>query len=107
MKRIAIVLALLCGCAHFQTSKEQTKEAVSIAACVANRWGDPWLDLIAECAGPGLDLFYDIVAETEAGAVEQSDAGPKLKLLSTSQAGVVSHYAHEPAIAARLEEMRK
>ena len=107
MKRVAIAVVLLCGCAHFQPSKEQTKEAVSIAACVANRWGDPWLDLIAECAGPGLDLFYDVVAETEAGAVEPSDAGPKLQLLSTRRAGVVSHYAQEPEIAARLEAMRK
>lgn len=106
MKRI-IVLVLLCGCAHFRPTAEQSKEAVSIAACVANRWGDPWLDLIAECAGPGLDMFYDIVAETEAGAVEQSDAGPKLQLLSARRAGVVSHYANEPAIATRLEAMRK
>ena len=101
MKRI-IVLVLLCGCAHFQPSKEQTTEAVTVAACVANHWGDPWLELIAECSGPGLDLFYDIVAATEAGAVEVSDAGPQRKLLGMRRAGVVSHYPSEPEIASRM-----
>lgn len=103
---IAIMLLQPWWCAHSKPTTEQVKDARTIATCVANHWGEDWTQLIAQCAGPGLELFYDIVADNERTAIQSeptADGGiTRAPLGSKQPKRLLSHYANQPPITSRL-----
>lgn len=107
---IALMLFQPWWCMRSKPTTEQVKNTGAIVTCVANHWGEDWTKLIADCAGQGLELFYDIVAENEKNAITATpeDAGPARKTLGvsmdTQDAGVRlwSYYATQTPIAIRL-----
>jgi hypothetical protein len=115
-----IIIALALSACPRPTNT-QVKDSASVAACVASHWGEDWTQLMAHCAGPSLDLFYDIVAEDEKNAVASStaptaSAKPATQLLTfrvetdgsvgNAKALHRSYYAKEPPIASRLRQMK-
>lgn len=115
---IALMLFQPWWCIRSKPTTEQVKDTGAMVTCVANHWGEDWAKLIADCAGQGLELFYDIVAENEKNAIATTpeDAGPSRKTLSSSpnpaasvdhretdkQAPKGSYYATQTPIAIRL-----
>jgi hypothetical protein len=101
------IVFLASWCGHSKPTAKQVQSTVDIATCVAKHWGEDWMQLVTNCAGQGLDLFYDIVAENEKEAEqENTDAGPTRKTLTSTPAKRKSYYATQPPIALRLQRMK-
>lgn len=98
MRYLPLIAILLAGCAHSQQpTAEQVKDTGAVASCVANHWGEDWTQLIKNCAGESIDLFYDIVADSERSAAKQAaDGGQPMRKAS-------SYYAKQLPITSRLQ----
>ncbi len=120
-----ILLTQQCGCLHKQDVKEPVKDTATVAACIANHWGEEWAVLMANCAGSAIDLFFDLVAERELKnenapqtvASTAASAAPPMASAATSatppQTAILAatsvkrtSYANQPPIASRLAALR-
>lgn len=79
---LIVVAVVMCGCLKtptgVKTIAEQEQDAIAIASCVTNHWGEDWTILVANCASLGYAVFCDIVSDIEwaIGKSEQTSTAP-------------------------------
>lgn len=120
MKKLALLITILplLGCLHKADVKEQVQDGAAMAACISSHWGEDWTVLMANCSGPGLELFYDIVADivaatekdgktvaTQEATPAPAASSPTVKLTAMASPKTLlpsQQYAKQPEIAKRL-----